>query len=48
MVLPMVISHLTPNGRAPQPGEPTNQRDLGGLLGGLLGGGGLGGILGGR
>jgi uncharacterized protein YidB (DUF937 family) len=48
MVLPMVISHLTPNGRAPQPGEPTNQPDLGGLLGGLLGGGGLGGILGGR
>jgi uncharacterized protein YidB (DUF937 family) len=48
MVLPMVISHLTPTGQAPKPGDATNQPDLGGLLGGLLGGGGLGGILGGR
>ena len=45
--LPMIINHLTPNGQAPKPGEPANQPDLGGLLGGLLGGGGLGGILGG-
>jgi uncharacterized protein YidB (DUF937 family) len=48
-VLPMVISHLTPTGKAPRPGEAANQPDLGGLIGGLLGGaGGLGGILGGR
>lgn len=47
-VLPMLINQLTPNGKAPKPGEPDNQPDLGGLLGGLLGGGGLGGILGGR
>jgi uncharacterized protein YidB (DUF937 family) len=47
-ILPMLISHLTPNGQAPKPGEPTNQPDLGGLLGGILGGGGLGGLLGGR
>src|SRR5690348_9959977 len=46
--LPMVISHLTPSGQAPQPGTAANQPDLGGLLGGLLGSGGLGGILGGR
>ncbi len=46
--LPMIIDHLTPDGKAPQPGEAANQPDLGGLLGGLLGGGGLGGILGGR
>ena len=46
--LPIIISHLTPNGTAPKVGEPANQPDLGGLLGGLLGGGGLGGILGGR
>jgi uncharacterized protein YidB (DUF937 family) len=47
-ILPMLINHLTPAGKAPQPGEPANQPDLGDLLGGLLGGGGLGGILGGR
>ena len=47
-ILPMLINHLTPSGKAPAPGEPTNQPDLGGLLGGILGGGGLGGILGGR
>lgn len=46
--LPMIIDHLTPNGRAPKAGEAANQPDLGGLLGGLLGGGGLGGIIGGR
>jgi uncharacterized protein YidB (DUF937 family) len=46
--LPMIINHLTPNGTAPKSGEPANQPDLGGLLGGLLGSGGLGGILGGR
>lgn len=46
--LPMIIDHLTPNGRAPKPGEAANQPDLGGLLGGLLGGGGLGGLLGGK
>jgi uncharacterized protein YidB (DUF937 family) len=46
--LPMIISHLTPNGQAPKPGEAANQPDLGGLLGGILGGGGLGGILGGK
>ena len=46
--LPMIIDHLTPNGQAPKPGEPANQPDLGGLLGGLLGGGGLGGLLGGK
>lgn len=46
--LPMIISHLTPNGQAPKPGEAANQPDLGGLLGGLLGGGGLGGMLGGK
>lgn len=45
-VLPMILNQLTPNGRAPKPGEPANQPDLGGLLGGLLGGGGLGGLLG--
>jgi uncharacterized protein YidB (DUF937 family) len=48
MILPLVISHLTPTGQAPKPGDARNQPDLGGLLGGLLGGGGLGGILGGR
>ena len=47
MVLPMVISHLTPSGQAPKAGDATNQPDLGGMLGGLLGGTGLGGILGG-
>jgi uncharacterized protein YidB (DUF937 family) len=47
-VLPMIVSHLTPTGQAPQPGTTANQPDLGGLLGGLLGSGGLGGILGGR
>ena len=47
-ILPMLINHLTPAGKAPQPGDPANQPDLGDLLGGLLGGGGLGGILGGR
>jgi uncharacterized protein YidB (DUF937 family) len=46
--LPMIIDHLTPDGKAPKAGEPANQPDLGGLLGGLLGGGGLGGMLGGR
>jgi uncharacterized protein YidB (DUF937 family) len=46
--LPLLINHLTPSGQAPKPGEPANQPDLGGLLGGLLGSGGLGGILGGR
>lgn len=46
-ILPMVINHLTPNGRSPQPGDATNQPDLGDLLGGVLGGG-LGGMLGGR
>jgi uncharacterized protein YidB (DUF937 family) len=45
--LPMLISHLTPSGKAPQAGEASNQPDLGGLLGGILGGGGLGGMLGG-
>ncbi|MEA2518635.1 MAG: hypothetical protein QOF49_715 [Chloroflexota bacterium] len=47
-ILPMLINHVTPSGRVPQPGEAANQPDLGGLLGGILGGGGLGGILGGR
>ena len=47
-ILPMIVNALTPNGQAPKPGEPANQPDLGGLLGGILGGGGLGGILGGR
>jgi uncharacterized protein YidB (DUF937 family) len=46
--LPMLINHLTPSGQAPAPGQPANQPDLGGLLGGILGGGGLGGILGNR
>jgi uncharacterized protein YidB (DUF937 family) len=46
-LLPMIIDHLTPDGKAPKPGEPANQPDLGGLLGGILGGGGLGGMLGG-
>jgi uncharacterized protein YidB (DUF937 family) len=46
--LPVIINALTPHGQAPKPGEPANQPDLGGLLGGILGGGGLGGILGGR
>jgi uncharacterized protein YidB (DUF937 family) len=47
-ILPMVVSHVTPTGQAPKPGEAADQPDLGGLIGGLLGGGGLGGILGGR
>ncbi|HLO34824.1 MAG TPA: YidB family protein [Candidatus Deferrimicrobium sp.] len=47
-LLPMIIDHLTPDGKAPKAGEAANQPDLGGLLGGLLGGGGLGGMLGGR
>jgi uncharacterized protein YidB (DUF937 family) len=46
--LPMIIDRLTPNGTAPKAGDPANQPDLGGLLGGILGGGGLGGIFGGR
>ena len=46
-ILPMVINHLTPNGKSPQPGEAADQPDLGDLLGGVLGGG-LGGMLGGR
>ena len=46
-ILPMVINHLTPNGKSPQPGDAADQPDLGDLLGGVLGGG-LGGILGGR
>jgi uncharacterized protein YidB (DUF937 family) len=46
--LPIIIDHLTPDGKEPKAGEPANQPDLGGLLGGLLGGGGLGGMLGGR
>jgi uncharacterized protein YidB (DUF937 family) len=46
-LLPMIIDRLTPDGKAPKPGEPANQPDLGGLLGGILGGGGLGGLLGG-
>jgi len=45
--LPMIINALTPNGKAPAPGTPANQPDLGGMLGGLLGAGGLGSILGG-
>jgi uncharacterized protein YidB (DUF937 family) len=43
-ILPMIITHLTPNGQAPKPGESANQPDLGGLLGGLLEGGALGGL----
>ena len=46
--LPMIIDHLTPDGKAPVAGDAANQPDLGGLLGGLLGGGGLGGMLGGK
>jgi uncharacterized protein YidB (DUF937 family) len=45
--LPMIINALTPNGKAPAPGTPANQPDLGGMLGGLLGQGGIGDILGG-
>jgi uncharacterized protein YidB (DUF937 family) len=41
MLLPMIVNHLTPTGRAPASGDAMNQPDLGGLLGGLLGGGGL-------
>ena len=45
-VLPMLINHLTPSGKAPAPGTPENNPDLGGVLGGLLGQGGLGDLLG--
>jgi uncharacterized protein YidB (DUF937 family) len=47
-LLPMLINHLTPSGKAPAPGTPENTPDLGGLLGGLLGQGGLGDLLGGK
>ena len=45
--LPMIIDHLTPDGKVPEGGATPGQGDIGDLLGGILGGG-LGGILGGR
>ena len=45
--LPMIIDHLTPDGKVPQGGAAPGQADIGDLLAGILGGG-LGGILGGR
>ena len=45
--LPMIIDHLTPDGKVPQGGAAPDQTDIGDVLGGILGGG-LGGILGGR
>lgn len=46
MFLPMIIDHLTPDGKVSPGGTTDNQSDIGDLLGGILGGG-LGGILGG-
>lgn len=48
--LPMIIDHLTPDGKTPAEGGRGDTTDIGDLLGGILGGGGggLGGILGGR
>ena len=46
MVLPMLINHLTPNGKAPAPGTPENNPDLGSVLGSMLGKGGLDELLG--
>lgn len=45
--LPMIIDHLTPDGKVSPGGTDDNQTDIGDLLGGILGGG-LGGVLGGR
>ncbi len=45
--LPMIIDHLTPDGKIPQGGAAPDQTDIGDVLGGILGGG-LGGVLGGR
>lgn len=44
--LPMIIDHLTPDGKVSPGGATDNQPDIGDLLGGIFGGG-LGGILGG-
>jgi hypothetical protein len=44
--LPMLINHLTPAGKAPAPGTPENNPDLGSVLGGMLSQGGLGELLG--
>jgi hypothetical protein len=42
----MLINHLTPAGKAPAPGTPENNPDLGSVLGGMLNQGGLGELLG--
>jgi uncharacterized protein YidB (DUF937 family) len=44
--LPILINAVTPSGKAPAPGTPENNPDLGSVLGGLLGPGGLDEILG--
>jgi uncharacterized protein YidB (DUF937 family) len=47
--LPMIIDHLTPDGKQPAPGAEQSGGipDIGDLIGGVLGGGGLGSLLGG-